>query len=84
MKSETSSISGESGDLSTSTPPSQSPPRSHSDKQTTFSGGKPRPLRLVQENQDLVKDINKRASWYSGWSWNGKKDEAQPGAAIPE
>jgi hypothetical protein len=83
MRSETSSISGESGDMSTSTPPSQSPPRSHSDKQTTFSGGKPRPLRLVQENQDVVKD-NKRATWYTGWSWGAKKDEAQPGAAIPE
>lgn len=83
MRSETSSISGDSGDLSTSTPPSQSPPRSHSDKQTTFAGGKPRPLRLVQENQDVVKD-NKRASWYTGWSWGGKKDEAQPGPAIPE
>ncbi|KAG6004277.1 hypothetical protein E4U54_000558 [Claviceps lovelessii] len=93
MRSETSSLSGESGDLSTSTPPSQSPPRSHSDKQTTFYGGKPRPLRLVQENQDAVKDGNKRSTWYSSWSWGAKKDEAQPGAvavapmgssAIPE
>ncbi|KAG5974100.1 hypothetical protein E4U55_000114 [Claviceps digitariae] len=82
MRSETSSLSGESGDLSTSTPPSQSPPRSHSDKQTTFYGGKPRPLRLVQENQDAVKDGNKRSTWYSGWSWGAKKDEAQPGAAA--
>ena len=85
MKSETSSISGESADVSTSTPPSQSPPRSHSDKQTTFVGAKPRPLRLVQENQDAVKDA-KRASWYSGWSWGAKKDEAntQAGESIPE
>ncbi|OAA42241.1 hypothetical protein NOR_05090 [Metarhizium rileyi] len=83
MRSETSSISGDSGDMSTSTPPSQSPPRSHSDKQTTFAGGKPRPLRLVQENQDAVKD-NKRASWYTGWSWGAKKDEAQAGTSIPE
>ncbi|KAH6891388.1 hypothetical protein B0T10DRAFT_402380 [Thelonectria olida] len=82
MRSETSSLSGESGDLSMSTPPSQSPPRSHLDKQTTsFTGGKPRPLRLVQENQDAVKD-NKRASWYSGWSW-GKKDEPQPQTNDP-
>lgn len=80
MRSETSSISGDSGDLST--PPSQSPPRSEKEKQTTFAGGKPRPLRLVQENPDAVKD-NKRASWYSGWSW-GKKDEAQPAQPIPE
>ncbi|KAG5952961.1 hypothetical protein E4U53_007351 [Claviceps sorghi] len=77
MRSETSSLSGESGELSMSTPPSQSPPRSHSDKQTTFYGGKPRPLRLVQENQDAVKDGNKRTTWYSGWGWGGKKDEAQ-------
>lgn len=82
MRSETSSLSGESGDLSMSTPPSQSPPRSHLDKQTTsFTGGKPRPLRLVQENQDAVKD-SKRASWYSGWSW-GKKDETQPQTNDP-
>ena len=84
MRSETSSISENSGEMSTSTPPSQSPPRSHSDKQTTFAGRQPRPLRLVQENQDVVKD-NKRASWYSGWSWGAnKKDEAQPGDPIPE
>ncbi|KAI5467150.1 putative M protein, serotype 2.1 precursor [Mariannaea sp. PMI_226] len=82
MRSETSSLSGESGELSMSTPPSQSPPRSHHEKQTTsFTGGKPRPLRLVQENQDAVKD-SKRASWYSGWSW-GKKDEMQPQTNDP-
>lgn len=80
MKSETSSISGDSGDLST--PPSQSPPRSQSDKGKTFVGGKPRPLRLIQENPDLSKE-NKRASWIpAGWSW-GKKDSnnetQQPG-----
>lgn len=83
MRSETSSISGDSGELST--PPSQSPPRSHSDKQTTFTGGKPRPLRLVQENPDLNKD-NKRASWITGWSWGKKdnKEEMPPGNPIPE
>jgi hypothetical protein len=80
MRSETSSISGDSGELST--PPSQSPPRSEKEKQTTFAGGKPRPLRLVQENPDAVK-ADKRASWYSGWSW-GKKDEGQPAQPIPE
>lgn len=77
MRSETSSISGESGEMST--PPSQSPPRSHSDRHTTsFTGGKPRPLRLVQENQDAVKD-NKRSSWYSPFSWGagGKKEDQQ-------
>jgi hypothetical protein len=85
-RSETSSLSGESGEIST--PPSQSPPRSHSDKQTTFTGSKPRPLRLVQENPDAVKDnqANKRASWISGWGWGGKKDENAPptSPAIPE
>lgn len=86
MRSETSSLSGDSagagGDgASVSTPPSQSPPRSQPERVTTFAGGKPRPLRLVQENQDAVKD-NKRASWYSGWAnaWNKKQEEggAQP------
>ncbi|KAL2204205.1 hypothetical protein CC79DRAFT_1278040 [Sarocladium strictum] len=85
MRSETSSLSGDSagaGDAaSVSTPPSQSPPRSQPERVTTFAGGKPRPLRLVQENQDAVKD-NKRASWYSGWTaaWNKKQEEgAGPG-----
>jgi hypothetical protein len=85
MRSESSSISGDSGDLST--PPSQSPPRSQSDKGTTFAGGKPRPLRLVQENSDVLKE-NKRASWMSmpGWTWGKKdKDEApQANGSIPE
>ncbi|GFP56889.1 hypothetical protein TASIC1_0007038100 [Trichoderma asperellum] len=83
-RSETSSLSGESGEVST--PPSQSPPRSQSDKQTTFTGSKPRPLRLVQENPDAVKDnnANKRQSWISGWSWGGKKDDAPVSPAIPE
>lgn len=76
MRSETSSLSGESADLTT--PPSQSPPRSVHEKKTTFVGGTPRPLRLVQENADAVKDKeNKRSSWYSGWAqgWT-KKDDA--------
>lgn len=83
MRSETSSLSGESGG-DVSMPPSQSPPRSHSDKQT-FAGGKPRPLRLVQENPDAVKE-SKRSSWYSGWSWGAKKEEPQQpaGRSIPE
>lgn len=87
MRSETSSISGESGGGgdSVSTPPSQSPPRSQPERVTTFAGGKPRPLRLVQENQDAVKD-NKRASWYSGWTtaWGNKKEQADGADAIPE
>ncbi|TAQ86341.1 hypothetical protein B7494_g5352 [Chlorociboria aeruginascens] len=71
--SETSSMSGESGDVST--PPSQSPPRA--EKQTTFAGNKPRPLRLVQENENESERLkkekeeeerkSKRASWM-GWA----------------
>lgn len=86
MRSETSSLSGDSGEMSMSTPPSQSPPRSHTDRHTTsFAGGKPRPLRLVQENPDAVKE-NKRASWYSPFTWGAKKDEQQvpSGNPIPE
>ncbi|OAQ82691.1 M protein, serotype 2.1 precursor [Purpureocillium lilacinum] len=82
MRSETSSLSGDSNNDNVSTPPSQSPPRSHSDKGTTFSGAKPRPLRLVQENQDVVKD-NKRSSWYSGWSWGAKKEDSASTAQAP-
>ncbi|CEJ91682.1 hypothetical protein VHEMI07378 [[Torrubiella] hemipterigena] len=82
VRSETSSISGDSGEITT--PPSQSPPRSQSDKHKTFAGGKPRPLRLVQENPDAVKD-NKRASWYTGWTsnWAAKKDDAAPPSSNP-
>lgn len=80
MRSETSSLSGDSADLTT--PPSQSPPRSVQEKSTTFVGGKPRPLRLVQENQDAVKD-NKRASWYSGWATGWTKKEEGPTAPAP-
>ncbi|KAK1971715.1 hypothetical protein LZ32DRAFT_520227 [Colletotrichum eremochloae] len=85
MRSETSSTSGDSNGLTT--PPSQSPPRSHHEKQTTFAGNKPRPLRLVQENNETKQENNKRSSWMgwaSGW---GKKDESPPAAsneAIPE
>ncbi|KAK2003215.1 hypothetical protein LX36DRAFT_651374 [Colletotrichum falcatum] len=83
MRSDTSSTSGDSNDLTT--PPSQSPPRSHHEKQTTFAGNKPRPLRLVQENNETKQENNKRSSWM-GWAW-GKKDESPSAAsneAIPE
>ncbi|KAF4443117.1 m serotype [Fusarium austroafricanum] len=86
VRSETSSLSGESGELSMSTPPSHSPPRSHTDRHTTsFAGGKPRPLRLVQENPDAVKE-NKRSTWYSPFTWGAKKEEQQvpSGNPIPE
>ncbi|KAE8444800.1 hypothetical protein EG329_014260 [Mollisiaceae sp. DMI_Dod_QoI] len=80
MKSETSSTSGDSGDVST--PPSSSPPRA--EKATTFAGNKPRPLRLVQdhpENRRTSTDdaAGKRASWM-GWAF-GKKDDV---AAVEE
>ncbi|TVY53430.1 hypothetical protein LCER1_G005312, partial [Lachnellula cervina] len=78
MKSETSSMSGDSGEVST--PPSQSPPRVIAEKATTFAGNKPRPLRLVQDqterktSAEIEEQKAKRASWM-GWAF-GKKDEA--------
>ncbi|CAI4215099.1 unnamed protein product [Parascedosporium putredinis] len=84
MRSETSSVSGDSGDITT--PPSQSPPRHGAgDKATTFGGNKPRPLRLLQEQESAKSDTaNKRASWM-GWAagW-GKKEEAAAAGAIAE
>jgi hypothetical protein len=74
MKSESSSVSGESGDVST---PGNSPPRV--EKATTFAGNKPRPLRLVQENPERKvsgDENNKRGSWI-GWAF-GKKEDATP------
>ncbi|KAK5660083.1 hypothetical protein OQA88_13552 [Cercophora sp. LCS_1] len=69
MKSETSSTSGESLAGDVNTPPSQSPPRhrEHEAPRATFAGGKPRPLRLVQENQEAQANANKRQSWI-GWA----------------
>jgi hypothetical protein len=69
MKSESSSSSGESGDVTT--PPSQSPPRAQ-EKATTFAGNKPRPLRLVQDHPENRRasgeeGAGKRASWI-GWA----------------
>lgn len=77
MRSESSSISGDSGEVST--PPRDSPPRP--EKATTFAGNKPRPLRLVQdhpENRRVSGEeaANKRASWM-GWAF-GKKEETNP------
>ena len=82
MRSDTSSISGDSGDVNT--PPSVSPPRNH-EKTTTFAGNKPRPLRLVQDRSKAgtaEEAANKRASWM-GW-FGGKTDVAVNGAGIPE
>lgn len=83
---ETSSTSGDSGEVTT--PPSNSPPRP--EKATTFAGNKPRPLRLVQEHPDQRKvsddeTRNKRASWM-GWASSafGKKDEGATESPIQE
>jgi hypothetical protein len=81
MRSDTSSQSGESGDVNT--PPSASPPRPH-EKSTTFAGNKPRPLRLVQDRPKAPGEdpANKRASWM-GW-FGAKNDVAASGPGIPE
>lgn len=84
MRSETSSTSGDSihgtpvTDAASIHTSSNSPPRASSEKATTFSGGGPRPLRLVQENKDIksAETANKRASWI-GWPF-GKRDEPTP------
>lgn len=100
MKSETSSTSGESisgstggvGNSDVSTPPSQSPPRSHHERDrvggATFAGNKPRPLRLVQENaeaQAQAAAANRRQSWV-GWAASafGKKEDVGHAEAIKE
>lgn len=75
MKSETSSTSGDSaGDVAT--PPSLSPPRPDRTKEkgSTFTGGGPRTLRLVQENAKQEETTNKRASWF-GWAIGAKKED---------
>ncbi|KAI1389560.1 uncharacterized protein F4822DRAFT_204927 [Hypoxylon trugodes] len=81
MRSETSSVSGDSaaeGTTATATTASQSPPRTNgsAEKNTTLAGNKPRPLRLVQENNAANEHAgNKRSSWM-GWAQSawGKKD----------
>lgn len=78
MRSETSSVSGDSGEVSTQS--SNSPPRS--EKSITLAGNKPRPLRLLQEagsenarraEEELNAKSNKRTSWIN-WAL-GKKDD---------
>lgn len=83
MRSETSSVSGDSASAGEGT--TSSPPRANSghggsqassEKATTFAGNKPRPLRLVQENAAEKAEANKRASWM-GWAssaWAKKED----------
>ena len=93
MRSERSSVSGDSmfgdrfsGGTGSDTSPAQSsntqnsPPRPVHEK-TAFTGSKPRPLRLVQENTDsMTPSANKRASWMGWW---GKKDDTGNTAASP-
>lgn len=81
MRSETSSVSGDSGSVAGDgiSSATQSPPRtvssgtgSEKHSNATFTGNKPRPLRLLQE-QTEVKTENKRASWmpsFGGWGAN--------------
>ena len=85
MRSETSSTSGDSGEVNT---PGNSPPRKE-EKATQFSGNKPRPLRLVQDNPETTRRASmmegmdaKRASWM-GWAF-GKKEEAALAESIKE
>lgn len=72
--------SSDSGDVNTPGN-SPSPPRPV-EKATTFAGNKPRPLRLVQENDRKVSGgddaANKRASWM-GWAFGGKKEDGTGG-----
>jgi hypothetical protein len=85
MKSEASSTSGDSGDVTT--PPSLSPPRG-AEKATTFAGNKPRPLKLVQDNSRKISgEVDddkkvKRASWM-GWAFGNKGDAAPTGTEDP-
>lgn len=81
MRSETSSVSGDSsmatGDKDTiSSTPNQSPPREKKVTQSFAAGNKPRPLRLVQENEAQAAQ-NKRQSWIGGWfgGATGKREE---------
>ncbi|PQE04743.1 M serotype protein [Rutstroemia sp. NJR-2017a BBW] len=81
LRSETSSLSGDSGEVST--PPGNSPPR---EKTTTFAGNKPRPLRLVQDKEEEDKTKAKRGSWM-GWAFGGvqaKKDESVAQVQVEE
>ncbi|TGO49801.1 hypothetical protein BOTNAR_0417g00100 [Botryotinia narcissicola] len=81
LKSETSSISGDSGEVST--PPStNSPPRKEARK---FAGNKPKPLQLVQDKEEEEKTKAKRASWM-GWAFGSagaqKKEDGVASAGV--
>ncbi|KAI0972426.1 hypothetical protein F4678DRAFT_60373 [Xylaria arbuscula] len=87
MRSETSSVSGDSASAEGTT---SSPPRAGSghasvagsEKATTLAGNKPRPLRLVQENAPERVE-NKRGSWM-GWASSWSKKEEPLGESIKE
>ncbi|KAK4138942.1 hypothetical protein BT67DRAFT_413825 [Trichocladium antarcticum] len=87
MRSETSSTSGDSIELSTQGSITHSPPRVAHEKSTTFAGNKPRPLRLVQENAEAqaAERNAKRQSWV-GWvgSAFAKKEDGTGGEVIRE
>ncbi|KAI9641778.1 hypothetical protein NHQ30_009636 [Ciborinia camelliae] len=81
LRSGSSSISGDSGEVSTP-PSSNSPPRKETRK---FAGNKPKPLQLVQDKEEEEKKA-KRASWM-GWAFGGgaaaQKKEDGAGAGAP-
>ncbi|KAK7744532.1 hypothetical protein SLS53_003417 [Cytospora paraplurivora] len=83
MRSETSSVSGDSSSLMTadkdtiSSTPNHSPPREKRVTQRFDAGNKPRPLRLVQEKDEAQAAANKRQSWIGGWFGGAaKKDDS--------
>ncbi|ESZ91511.1 hypothetical protein SBOR_8109 [Sclerotinia borealis F-4128] len=83
VKSESSSISGDSGEVSTP-PSSTSPARKETRK---FAGNKPKQLQLVQDKEEEDKTKAKRASWM-GWAFGGangagQKKEDGVGAGAP-
>lgn len=72
MRSETSSVSGDSGSMindkdTVSSTPNHSPPRERKVTQSFAAGNKPRTLRLVQEKDEAQAAANKRQSWIGGW-----------------
>ncbi|QSZ30806.1 hypothetical protein DSL72_000364 [Monilinia vaccinii-corymbosi] len=80
VRSETSSLSGDSGEVST--PPSSSSPQRKETRK--FAGNKPKPLQLVQDKEEEEKKA-KRASWM-GWAFGGgaaQKKEDAAGAGQP-
>lgn len=74
--SETSS--NESGGVTT--PPSNSPPRA--EKATKFTGNKPKPLRLVQDHPDTVKEDERNKAKSNRASWMGWAQEKLVGVGV--